>query len=55
MVIAPRPVCAAIELTAFIRDNVLRSAVALDDTSEEGADINRLWLFLEYGEAHYPP
>ncbi len=52
--IAPGPVAATIELTALVRDEVRRSTVAFHDATKEGADIDRLRLFLEYGEAHYP-
>ena len=43
----------AVELTALVRDNVLRSAVAFDDATQKGANVDRLRLFLEDGEAHY--
>ena len=53
--IAPRLVRVAFELTALVRDDVLRSAVAFDDTTEDGANVDRLRLLLQEGEAHHAP
>lgn len=38
---APIPVAVAIEWTALVRDNVLRGAVAFDDTTQKGANVDR--------------